>query len=53
MSDIEEDKIVEVSSGISEAETSLINRLYYKSHSEYRSIHGDLVDLLHNGGWTI
>ena len=50
MSGIEDDKTIEVSAVISEAKASLIDKLYHESHSEYRSIHGDLGDLLHNDG---
>ena len=50
MSEIEEDKMMEMSAVISEAESSLIDRLCHESHSEYRSIHGDLGDLLHEDG---
>ena len=50
MSEIEEDKMMEVSAVISEAESSMIDRLFHESHSEYRSIHGDLGDLLHEDG---
>ena len=50
MSEIEEDKTMEVSAVISEAESSLIDRLCHESHSEYRSIHGDLGYLLHEDG---
>ena len=50
MSEIEDDKMMEVSAVISEAEASLIDRLYHESHSEYRSIHEDLGDLLHDDG---
>ena len=50
MSEIEDDKMMEVLAVISEAESSLINRLCHESHSEYRSIHGNLGDLLHYDG---
>ena len=50
MSEIEEDKTTEASAEISEAEASLIDRLCHESHSECRSIHGDLRDLLHDDG---
>ena len=50
MSEIEDDKMMEVSAVISEASTSLINRLCHESHSEYRSIHGNLGDLINYDG---
>ena len=48
MSEIEEDKMMEVSAVISEAGPSLINRLCHERDSEHMSIHGDLGDLLHD-----
>ena len=50
MSEIEEHKMMEVSAVISEAESSLTTRLFYESHSECESIHGNLGDLLHYYG---
>lgn len=52
MSDAEEDGMMEVLAVISEAKTPLINRLFHESHSECRSTHGDLADLLCNDGYT-
>ena len=52
MLEIEEDKMMEASAEISEAEASLIDRLCHKSHSECRSIHGDLGDLLHDDEYS-
>ena len=51
MSEIEDYAMMEASTVISEAESSLINRICHESHSEDRSIHGDLGDLLHDDGY--
>ena len=50
MPEIEEDKMIEVSTVISKAESSLINRLCHESHSEYGYVHGNLGDLLNDYG---
>ena len=50
MSEIEDDSTMEASAVISEAESSLINRRCNESHSEHRSIHGEIGDLLHEDG---
>ena len=50
MSEIKEDKMTEASEEISEAESSPMSRFCHESHSEFRSIHGNLVDLLHEDG---
>ena len=39
---------MEVLAVISEAKTSLINKIYHESFSDYRSIHRDIGYLLHN-----
>jgi hypothetical protein len=52
MSDIEENTMMDASVVISKDESSLINRLCHESHSEKITIHGDLTDLLYNGGRT-
>ena len=49
MSEIDNDKIMEVSVVISEAESSLTNRICHESHSQCRSIHGNLGDLHDDG----
>ena len=50
MSEIEDNKMMEVSTVICEAEASLIDRLCHESHRECRSIHRDLGELLHDDG---
>ena len=50
VSDLEDNELMEVSAVVSEAEVSLVNKLCHESDSEYRSIHGDLGDLLHRDG---
>ena len=50
MSEIEDNKMMEVSAVISEAEASLIDRLCHESHRECRSIRRNLGKLLHEDG---
>ena len=49
-SDLEEDIMVEDSTVVSEAETSLARRIFYESETECRSVRWDLRNLLHNDG---
>ena len=44
MLEIEDDTMMEVSIVISEAESSMMNRLCYESHSKHRSMRGNLGD---------
>ena len=44
--DTEENKMMEASAFVRKDESSLTNRLCHESHSEHRSIHGNLAELL-------
>ena len=48
MLDIEHNSVMEVSTLISEAGSSLTNKIHYESYSEFRHAHRDLGDLLHD-----
>ena len=52
MLDVEENSVIEVSTVISEAESSLTNKLLYQSQSEHMSTHGCLGEVLHNDVWV-
>ena len=50
MLDMQCNNIMKVSIGVSKSESSLINKIFYEIYNEFRSIHGDLGDLLHDNG---